>query len=210
MSFSRRHVFSVFGAALLASAAFGPAQAQAINMAELVKPGPLGDHIQGNEKAPVTIVEYASLTCPHCAHFHETVYPVVKKYIESGKVRFIFREFPRDPVDIGAFMLARCAPADKYFAMVDVLFDQQKNWAFTKDAAKQLLMIAKQAGFTEESFDKCLSDKDLATKLRDVGKRGYEEFKVDSTPTVFINGQVYKGEMTPEAMEKALAPMVKG
>ena len=210
MSFSRRHVFSVFGAALLASAAFGPARAQAINMAELVKPGPLGDHIQGNEKAPVTVVEYASLTCPHCEHFHATVYPVLKKYIDAGKVRFIFREFPRDPVDIGAFMLARCAPADKYFAMVDVLFDQQKNWAFTKDAAKQLLMIAKQAGFTEESFDKCLSDKELATKLRDVGKRGYEEFKVDSTPTIFINGQVYKGEMTPEAMEKALAPMVKG
>ena len=210
MSFSRRQVFSIFSAALLASAAFGPAQAQAINMAELAKPGPLGDHIQGNEKAPVTVVEYASLTCPHCEHFHATVYPVLKKYIDSGKVRFIFREFPRDPVDIGAFMLARCAPADKYFAMVDVLFDQQKNWAFTKDAAKQLLMIAKQAGFTEESFDKCLSDKELAAKIRDVGKRGYESFKVDSTPTVFINGQVYKGEMTPEAMVKALAPMVKG
>lgn len=212
MSFSRRHVFLVFGAALLASTAFGSAQAQAqaINMAELVKPGPLGDHIQGNDKAPVTIVEYASLTCPHCAHFHETVYPVLKKYVESGKVRFIFREFPRDPVDIGAFMLARCAPADKYFAMIDVLFDQQKNWAFTKEAAKQLLMIAKQAGFTEESFDKCLSDKELAAKIRDIGKRGYESFKVDSTPTIFINGQVYKGEMTPEAMEKALAPMLKG
>ncbi len=211
MSFSRRHLFLVFGAALLAGAVSGAVHAQAVNMAELAKPGPLGDKIQGDEKAPVTIVEYASLTCPHCEHFHATVYPVLKKnYIDTGKVRFIFREYPRDPVDIGAFMLARCAPADKYFAMVDVLFDQQMNWAFTRDSAKQLLMIAKQAGFTEESFDKCLSDKKLAGEIRDVGKRAYEQFKVDSTPTLFINGQVFRGEMTPEAIEKTLAPMVKG
>jgi protein-disulfide isomerase len=206
--FSRRFFLLVSGAALLAG---GAAQAQSIDMAELLKPGPLGDKIQGDAKAPVTIIEYASLTCPHCEHFHATVYPVLKKkYIDTGKVRFIFREFPRDPVDIGAFMLARCAPADKYFAMIDVLFDQQKNWAFTKDAAKQLLMIAKQAGFTEESFDKCLSDKKLAEDIRNVGKHAYEKFKVDSTPTLFINGQVFRGEMTPEGMEKALAPLLKG
>jgi protein-disulfide isomerase len=209
VSFTRRLLVSAFGA-LLFAAASGAAQAQAINMAELVKPGPLGDKIQGNDKAPVTVVEYASLTCPHCERFHATVYPVLKKYIDAGKVRFIFREFPRDPRDIAAFMLARCAPGDKYFPMVDVLFDQQNNWAFSNEPAKQLLMIAKQAGFSEESFDKCLSDKELAGKIRDVGKRGYDEFKVDATPTVFINGQVYKGEMTPEAMEKTLAPMVKG
>jgi protein-disulfide isomerase len=206
--FSRRFFLLASGAALLAG---GAAQAQSIDMAELLKPGPLGDKIQGDAKAPVTIIEYASLTCPHCEHFHATVYPVLKKnYIDTGKVRFIFREFPRDPVDIGAFMLARCAPADKYFPMIDVLFDQQKNWAFTKDAAKQLLMIAKQAGFTEESFDKCLSDKKLAEDIRNVGKHAYEKFKVDSTPTLFINGQVFRGEMTPEGMEKALAPLLKG
>jgi protein-disulfide isomerase len=206
--FSRRFFLLVSGAALLAG---GAAQAQSIDMAELLKPGPLGDKIQGDAKAPVTIIEYASLTCPHCEHFHATVYPVLKKnYIDTGKVRFIFREFPRDPVDIGAFMLARCAPADKYFPMIDVLFDQQKNWAFTKDAAKQLLMIAKQAGFTEESFDKCLSDKKLAEDIRNVGKHAYEKFKVDSPPTLFINGQVVRGEMTPEGMEKALAPLLKG
>jgi protein-disulfide isomerase len=206
--FSRRFFLLVSGAALLAG---GAAQAQSIDMAELLKPGPLGDKIQGDAKAPVTIIEYASLTCPHCEHFHATVYPVLKKnYIDTGKVRFIFREFPRDPVDIGAFMLARCAPADKYFPMIDVLFDQQKNWAFTNDAAKQLLMIAKQAGFTEESCDKCLSDKKLAEDIRNVGKHAYEKFKVDSTPTLFINGQVFRGEMTPEGMEKALAPLLKG
>jgi protein-disulfide isomerase len=203
-------MFSVFGAAFLAGAITSAASAQGANMAELVKPGPLGDHILGSANAPVTVIEYASLTCPHCAHFHETVYPTLKKkYIDTGKVKFIFREFPRDPVDIGAFMLARCAPADKYFPMIDVLFDQQKNWAFTRESAKQLLMIAKQAGFTEEQFDKCLSDNKRAEEIRNIGKTAYEKFKVDSTPTIFINGEVFKGEMTPEGLEKALAPFVK-
>ncbi len=181
-------------------------------MADLVKPGPLGDKIMGSETAPVTIVEYASLTCSHCANFHATVYPVLKKnYIDTGKVRFIFREFPRDILDMAAFMLARCAPGDKYFPLVDVLFDQQNSWAFTRDnPKKQLLTIAKQAGFTEDVFDKCLSDRQLADEVQAVGRRGYEKFKVDSTPTIFINGQVFKGEMTPEAIEKTLAPMVKG
>jgi protein-disulfide isomerase len=213
VSFIRRTLFLIsivfLGAALITGVTSGGANAQA-NMAELVKPGPLGDKILGNEKAPITVVEYASLTCPHCEHFHSTVYPTLKsKYIDTGKVRFIFREFPRDPVDIGAFMLARCAPADKYFPMVDVLFDQQKNWAFTKDSAAQLLVIARQAGFTEDSFNKCLSDKKLAEDIRNVGKRGYEDFKVDSTPTVFINGQVLK-DLTPQGLEKAMEPLTKG
>jgi protein-disulfide isomerase len=210
VSVFRRQFFSMLGAVLVAVSIGATANAQTINMANLLKPGPLGDKIMGNEKAPVTVVEYASLTCSHCANFHETVYPTLKsKYIDTGKVRFIFREFPRDPVDIGAFMLARCAPNDRYFPMVDVLFDQQKNWAFSRESAKNLLTIAKQAGFTEESFDKCLSDSKLGEAVRDVGKRGYEEFKVDSTPTLFINGQVFKGEMTPDALDKALAPLVK-
>jgi protein-disulfide isomerase len=209
VSFIRRTLFVVIGTALLTGAALGAANAQA-SMAELVKPGPLGDKTLGNEKAPVTVVEYASLTCPHCEHFHSTVYPTLKsKYIDTGKVRFIFREYARDVNDLGAFMLARCTPTDKYFPMVDVLFDQQKNWAFTKDSAAQLLIIARQAGFTEESFNKCLSDKKLAEDIRNVGKRGYDEFKVDSTPTVFINGQVLK-DLTPQGLEKAIEPMTKG
>lgn len=212
MSFYRRQVVSLFGAALFAGAlGVVPPRAQGVDLAELAKPGPLGDKIQGSETAPVTIIEYASLTCPHCAHFYSTVYPSLKKnYIDTGKVRFIFREFPRDPVDVGAFMLARCAPADKYFPLIDVLFAQQQNWAFTRDAVKQLLTIAKQAGFTEDSFNKCLEDKKLAEELRSVGRRAYEKFKVDSTPTIFINGEVFRGEMTPAGFDKALAPLTKG
>lgn len=151
MTYSRRYIVSVFGALALAGAATGAARAQTVDVAELMKPGPLGDKSLGNEKAPVTIIEYASMTCSHCANFHATVYPVLKKkYIDTGKVRFIFREFPLDAVATAAFMLARCAPPDKYFAMIDVLFEQQKNWAFTKENAKGLLAIAKQAGFSQK------------------------------------------------------------
>jgi protein-disulfide isomerase len=110
----------------LASAA--PAWAQSVDEDELLKPGPLGDKILGDENAPVTIVEYASMTCGHCANFHERTWPDLKKdYIETGKVRFIFREFPLDPVASAAFMLARCAPQEKYFDIVDIMFEEQRS-----------------------------------------------------------------------------------
>lgn len=211
MTYSRRHVFSIFGAIAFAGAAIGAAQAQSIDPAELLKPGPLGDKILGNEKAPVTIIEYASMTCTHCANFHATVYPSLKsKYIDTGKVRFIFREFPLDQVATAAFMLARCAPADKYFPMIDVLFEQQKNWAFTTEKAKGLLAIAKQAGFTESSFESCLKDDKLAKAIQDVARRANEKFGVNSTPTFFVNGKEMRGEMTPEGLDKVLEPLLKG
>src|SRR5690554_935145 len=126
-----------------------------------MKPGPLPEMSLGKADAPVTIVEYASMTCPHCANFHKTTFPELKKkYIDTGKVRFIFREFPLDPLAAGGFMLARCAGKDdktKYFAMVETLFHQQKEWVVQKPI-EPLKSIAKQAGFTEQSFDQCLSD----------------------------------------------------
>ena len=130
---------------MLASAAIGisayaPASAQSVDIDELLKPGPLGDKILGDENAPVTIVEYASMTCGHCANFHTRTWPDLKKdYIDTGKVRFIFREFPLDPVASAAFMLARCAPQDKYFEIIDVMFEQQRSWAFTDNPYQSLL-----------------------------------------------------------------------
>ena len=106
------------------------AWADSVNVSDLMQPGPLGDMALGPENAPVTIVEYASMTCPHCAHFSENTFPKLKeRYIDTGKVRFIFREFPFDPVAAGAFMLARCAGKDKYFTMVETLFQKQDTWA---------------------------------------------------------------------------------
>jgi protein-disulfide isomerase len=197
------------------SAVIGTAAAQTTGQAEvsesdLMTPGPLGDQVQGSPDAPVTIIEYASMTCPHCAHFHETTYPELKrKYIDTGKVRFIFREFPLDPLAAAGSMLARCAGKEKYFPMVESLFAQQKDWV-TQKPLQPMLGIAKQAGFTQESFDKCLANQQMLDGIEASRTRASEKFNVNSTPTFFINGKIYRGALTPEELDKQLAPYLKG
>jgi len=181
-----------------------------VPMAELLKPDPLGDAIQGDANAPVTIVEYASMTCPHCAHFHETTYPELKKkYIDTGKVRFIFREFPLDPLAAAGSMLARCAGQDKYFPLIDALFAQQKDWVVQKPLAP-MLAIAKQAGFTQETFDKCLANQRMLDGIEATRQRAATKFNVNSTPTFFINGKIYRGALTVEELDQQVAPYLKG
>ncbi|MBZ9964993.1 DsbA family protein [Mesorhizobium sp. B292B1B] len=179
-----------------------------VDMAELLKPGALPDKQLGKDDAKVTIVEYASMTCPHCAHFAETTFPELKKkYIDTGKARYILREFPFDPSAEAGFMLARCAK-DNYFPMVDVLFRQQANWVGVSNTKDALLQISKLAGFTQESFEACLTDQKLLDDVRAVQKRGADEFKVDSTPTFFINGKTYKGAMSIEEMSAIIDPQL--
>jgi protein-disulfide isomerase len=185
------------------------ALAQSVAEAELMQPGPLGEESMGSDKAPVTIIEYASMTCPHCAHFALNTFPQIKeKYIDTGKVRFILREFPFDPVAAAAFMLARCAGKDKFFPVVDLLFRTQTTWA-VDEPLKPLLATVKQAGFTEESFKECLANQKVLDGVEWVRKRATEQFKVDSTPTFFINGKKYTGAMSFEDMEKVIDPLVK-
>jgi len=191
-----------------AAAVEAPKSAGSVDMAKLLEPGALPDMALGNADAPVTIVEYASMTCPHCAHFHATVLPELKtKYIDTGKVRLIFREFPFDPRAEAGFMLARCSN-DKYFPMIDVLFRQQQNWASVENAKDALLQISKLAGFSQESFEACLTDQKLLEDVRAVQKRGADEFKVDSTPTFFINGNTYKGALTIAEMSAIIDGML--
>ncbi|PTE09501.1 DsbA family protein [Mesorhizobium helmanticense] len=179
-----------------------------VDMAALLKPGALPDEQLGKDDAKVTIVEYASMTCPHCAHFAETTFPELKtKYIDTGKARYILREFPFDPSAEAGFMLARCAK-DNYFPMVDVLFKQQANWVGVNNTKDALLQISKLAGFTQESFEACLTDQKLLDDVRSVQKRGADEFKVDSTPTFFINGKTYKGAMSIEEMSAIIDPLL--
>jgi protein-disulfide isomerase len=182
-------------------------QAQ-VPLDELMKPGPLPELTMGKSDAPVKVVEYASMTCGHCAHFHETTFPTLKeKYIDTGKARLIFREFPFDPRAEAGFMLARCAN-DNYFAMVDVLFKQQESWAGVADAKAALMQIAKLAGFSQESFDACLTDQKLLDEVRAVQRRGSQDFGVDSTPTFFINGNMYKGALSIEEMSAIIDGML--
>jgi len=212
---SRRALFeNVFAGAALAAvvgASATQAVAQAPASAELLKAGPLGDQVQGSADAPVTIIEYASMTCSHCATFHVQTYPALKsRYIDTGKVRYILREFPLDPLAEGASMLARCAGDGKYFEMVDALFKQQKNWAFVKNPIPPLFAIARQAGFNEQTFEKCLSDQKLLDGVKEVRQRAQEKFGVNSTPTFFINGRIFRGAITIDQIEKEIAPHIKG
>jgi len=190
------------------AAAKVPESSGDVNMAELLKPGALPDKQLGKDDAKVTIVEYASMTCPHCAHFAATTFPELKtKYIDTGKARYILREFPFDPSAEAGFMLARCSK-DNYFPMVDVLFKQQANWVGVNNTKDALLQISKLAGFTQESFEACLTDQKLLDDVRSVQKRGADEFKVDSTPTFFINGKTYKGAMSIEEISAIIDPLL--
>jgi protein-disulfide isomerase len=181
-----------------------------VPIAELMASGPLGDNSLGSADAPVTIIEYASMTCPHCAHFYETTYPELKsKYIDTGKVRFIFREFPLDQLAAAGSMLARCAGKEKYFPLIETLFAQQKDWVVQKPL-EPLLAIAKQAGFTQQSFEECLANQQILTGIEESRTRASTKFGVNSTPTFFINGKIIRGGLSAEELDKQLAPYLKG
>lgn len=190
------------GLALSGNVAFAQSRSAdgSVDAAKVAEPGKLKEMIYGKEDAPVTIVEYASLTCPHCADFTLNTFPTIKeKYIDTGKVRLIFREFPFDPRATAAFMLARCAPEDRYFPMVNVFFQQLQQWAMAQDGEAALLQIAKLAGFTQESFQACLTNQELLDDINGVRERG-SSFGVNATPTFFINGQKYAGSLSVDDM----------
>lgn len=179
------------------------ADAALIPTDQLLAEGPLPDMWIGPKNAPVTIVEYASMTCPHCAAFHAETWPTLKsKYIDTGKVRFTLREFPLDPLATAGFMLARCAGPDKRNAMIDLLFDQQKNWAFVDKPADALAATVKQAGISQEAFETCLNDQKLYSQINQTRDDATKKFKIDATPTFFINGRKFAGELTIAELDK--------
>jgi protein-disulfide isomerase len=187
----------------------GRAEAQTFSVLELEAKGPLDDVVMGSPTAPVTIIEYASMTCPHCAHFAVETFPKLKeKYIDTGKAKYIMREYPLDGLAAAAFMLARCAGPDKYYPMIETLFAQQQKWA-VKEPLPPLLAIAKQAGFTQQSFEACINDKELLGKIQQVRNRGQQKFKVDATPTFYINGERFSGALSIEDLDKAITPLLK-
>ena len=214
LAFDRRRLLlggSALSLLALAGCSDGGANAQelpgsvgTVDTGELMQEGPLPDLIEGDPDAPVTIVEYASMTCPHCARFHGDTYPEIKeKYVETGKARFILREFPFDPRSAAAFMLARCAGESKRPAMVDALFEQQQAWARAENGQAALFDIARLAGFTQDSFRECLSDQKLLDDVMATFKRG-QELGVESTPTFFINGAKFQGNMSAADMSAAI------
>lgn len=170
-----------------------------------------GDMVMGLANAPVTVIEYASLTCSHCARFHESSLPQLKSaYVDKGLVKFVFRDFPLDALALRGAMVARCAGPDRYFAFLDAMFKQQNTWALADqgEAIKSLKRLARLGGMPAETFDACLNDKDMETAVLKSRIRGEQEFQVNSTPTLIINGKPYPGALRSEELDKILQPLI--
>src|SRR6202171_2878329 len=201
---------------LAALAGFSPLRlfrsAMAQSASDVAKPVSLPDMALGPANATVTITEYASMTCPHCAAFNENVFPKIKsEYIDSGKVRYVFREFPLDIKAAAGSMLARCIAKDdsgKYFAVIDMLFKQQNDWVL-KNTTETLTRIGKQAGLSQQAVEDCLKDQALLDKIAADQKYANEVLKVDSTPTFFVNGERIKGETSFEEFDKRIKSLLK-
>lgn len=211
--YTRRRVLG--GSATLAAAAAGSLAIPGIasrpafadpSEKELMADGPLPENSLGEATAPNTIIEYSSMTCPHCARLHKEVLPELKsKYVDTGKVRYIIREFPLDNLAFAAFMVARCAGPEKYFPVVEMLYANQEEWAFGEgDPVERLYKMAQQAGFSREKYETCLKDQKLLDGIAAVRQRASEKFGVSSTPTLFVNSKQLKGAATLEDIEKLM------
>jgi protein-disulfide isomerase len=186
-----------------------PEPDRTIDMSTIVKPGSLPELSIGDASG-IPVVEYGSLTCPHCATFSREIFPELKKdYIDTGKVRFIFREFSRNPLDVAAFVLARCIGDDKAFAAVELLFSQQDKWAFVDKPLEPLIAAMRPAGLSRDQAMACLKDQDKANAIVAIGKRATDEIKMTGTPTFIIDGKVYGGELSIDQLKAILDPLIK-
>ena len=205
---SRRSL--MIGAASLSLFAVAPAWAQeakTVDLTDLLTPPEEGDMIEGLDTAKVTVVEYASASCPHCAAFHNEVYVKLKTdYIDTGKVRFVFREFPHNDQGMAAFMVARCSPKEKYFPLMDIFFKTQEKWV--PDAFNQLKDIAKQSGMSEADFEACLKNEKVAKGIWNVRDKADKKYGVTGIPTIFVNGKAFDGERTFAAMKAVIDPLL--
>ncbi len=207
----RNAVILSFGAMLIALLGFNPffSAANATEQPAAAVESPLPDMSEGKADAPVTIIEYSSLSCPHCAAFHKDVLPALKsQYIDTGKARYVVREFPLNNSALAGAVVARCLDPGRYFAFVNMLFAKQDEWAFKDDALTPLKQFAKQAGMTDDAFNKCIDNEALQKKIIAVRDDGARK-GVNATPTFFINGQILKGAITVEAFAEAMKPYLK-
>jgi len=182
--------------------AFSEAQAASPEQAQQITPD---DRVLGKQDAPITIVEYASLTCPHCADFDKETLPKIReKWIDTGKAKLIFRNFPFDKPALQAALIAACAPGDRYFNFVDVLFQQQRQWATAQDPTAALTRIAKLGGMSDQQAHSCLADKEMENKIVAGRLAAEKDLGVNSTPTFFINGKKLLGAQEFAKFDEAL------
>jgi protein-disulfide isomerase len=194
----------VAGALIAVGTLFGAAVAAAQSVAPVMDDLPLG-----KADAPVTVIEYASLTCPHCAHFaNETFDKVKTAYIDTGKVKWIFRDFPLDEIALRASMMARCGGADRYYGFIELIFKQQQHWVTEKDPLQALAELGRFGGMSEDQFKACMNNKPIETAVLQSRLNAQKEFNVDSTPTFIVNGTKQTGAMEFVDFAKAVDPLL--
>lgn len=197
-----RHARRIAIAVLLIAAAASPAAAIDTEAA-------LKERVLGDPAAPVTMIEYASLTCPHCASFHNDTYKAFKeRYIDSGKVRLIYRDFPLDGVALRAAMMARCTIDQRYFGLLQVLYKSQNNWARAQDPVAELAKIGRLAGIDQAAFDACMASEELINGILEVRQKAAAD-GVRSTPTFIIGGTLYPGSRSIEELAEIIEPLLK-
>ncbi len=196
--------FSVGGAGF-ASAEVG----DVIDMAKLMAPKGMADHVLGSETALVTVIEYASPTCPHCAAFSNNTYPAFKAaYIDTGKIKFILRPFSRNVLDAAIFILAETAGPTNYHNVIETYFRTQGVWAVSDKPRDAILEVAKQLGFTEESFDAALTNQALFTGIEALRNQAVDEFGLTGTPTFYINGKTISGDKSLADLAAEIDPLL--
>jgi len=201
------HKFSLASAAIIVLIWLGvvPVSAAPMTVQEA-----MSERVLGKADAPVTIIEFASLTCPHCKDFEINVLPKLKTaYIDTGKVKFVYRDFPLDGRALLAAMVARCAPKDRYFAFLDALFRSQESWARAQDPVQALGQVARVGGMSQADFDACIKNQALFEAIKKDALEAQSQYKIESTPTFIINGKKMDGTHTFESFEAALKPLLK-
>lgn len=170
-----------------------------------------GDYYLGEKYAPVVVIEYASLACPHCRELQETVIePLIPNYVDKGKVKYVFRDFPHNEAALPAAKLAHCADPERYFSFIKVLFKSQDQWAYNKDYLTILKNIAKLGGVTDEQFDRCMADKNLENQILNTVKNASDILGVHSVPTIYINGNEYAGKRDYASVSAYIDKLLSG
>ena len=214
MKFNRRDTLMLAAAAsalsLCGVAAANAAEGDMVDVEKLMAPaGDLADHVQGSDTAPVTVIEYASPTCPHCAAFSNDVLPAfTEAYVDTGKVKLIVRPFVRNVLDAAVFMLAEAAGPTNYHNVLATYFKTQNTWAASQTPRDAILEIAKQLGFTQETFDAALTNQELFTGMEALREQALDEFGLAGTPTFYVNGKTLTGDKTLEQLAAEIDPLI--
>jgi protein-disulfide isomerase len=214
VKFTRRDTLILAAAAsalsLCGVATAGAAEGDVIDVVKLMEPaGGVPDHVQGSETAPVTVIEYSSPTCPHCATFSNDVLPAfIAAYVDTGKVKLITRPFVRNVLDAAVFMLAEASGPTNYHNVLSTYFKTQNTWATSQTPRDAILEIAKQLGFTQETFDAALTNQALFTGMEALREQALDEFGLSGTPTFYVNGKTLTGDKTLEQLAAEIDPLV--